>query len=333
MSGKITMAHGGGGRSETELIVSEILSRFGNGPLDGLPDGATLPIGDGLVFSSDSYVITPRFFPGGDIGKLAVCGTVNDLYMAGGTPRYLALSLIIEEGFSREELGRILDSVAAAAKTCGVVIATGDTKVVPRGSADGIFVNTAGIGVRNPELSLDRDRFRPGDRILVNGGIGEHGMAVLAARHGIGGEGVVSDCAGLGPFVAAAFSVAPDAVKYMRDPTRGGVGAIVQEMMVGSKVGAELREADLPLRPAFRALSGMLGIEPLFVACEGRMVAVVEPEKSDAVLEAWRKLPGGESAAEIGELTDTPERVTLRGEWGGRRLLVVPDGEQLPRIC
>lgn len=330
-SGIVTMAHGGGGRAETELIEQEILSRFGDGPLAGLPDGARLP--GGLVFSTDSFVVTPRFFPGGDIGKLAVCGTVNDLYMAGGTPRYLSLSLIIEEGFPREELGRILDSAAAAAKACGVSVATGDTKVVPRGGADGIYLNTAGIGIADPRWTPDRSRFRPGDRILVNGGIGEHGMAILAARHGIGGEGIVSDCAGLGPFVEAALAVAPGAVKFMRDPTRGGVGAVVQEMMSGSPAGAELREADLPLRPAFRALGGMLGIEPLFVACEGRMVTVADADGAEAILAAWRSLPGGESAAEIGELTGTPGRVTLRGEWGGRRLLIVPDGEQLPRIC
>ncbi len=331
MSEFITMAHGGGGGAETEWIAAEILTRFGDGPLAGLPDSALL---DGeLVFSTDSFVVSPRFFPGGDIGKLAVCGTVNDIYMGGGIPRYLSLALIIEEGFPREELGRILDSVAAAARSCRVTVATGDTKVVPRGGVDGVYLNTAGIGRRNPMLRLGRDRFQPGDRILVNGGIGEHGMAILAARHGLGGAGVKSDCAGLGPFVEAALAVAPDAVKFMRDPTRGGVGAVVQEVVAGSDAGAVLREASLPLRPEFRAMSELLGIDPLFVACEGRMVLVADPEASEAILAAWRQLPDGELAGEIGALSADACRVVLEGEWGGRRLLIVPDGEQLPRIC
>ncbi len=328
---QITLAEGGGGRAGSALVEAEILSRFGNGPLAGLPDAATLP--GGLVFSTDSFVVTPAFFPGGNIGKIAVCGTVNDIYVGGGIAEFLSLAMIIEEGFSRDQLRRILDAVAETAAGCNVKIATGDTKVVPRGAADGIYLNTAGIGRRNPALRLGREFFRAGDRVLISGSIGEHGMAVLAARHGIGGEGVRSDCAPVDQLVLAATEAAGEGIKFMRDPTRGGVGAVLQEVVAPSAFGIELEVAALPLRPAVVTLSEMLGIDPLFAACEGRVVAVVAPECAEAVLAAWRRFPEGAMAAEIGMLNDEAGRVTLRGEFGGRRLMILPESDQLPRIC
>lgn len=327
----ITLSQGSGGRAGNQLIEEEIVSRFGNGPLAGLPDGAQLP--GGLVFSTDSFVVTPRFFPGGNIGKLAVCGTVNDLYVAGGIPRYLSLAMILEEGFPREDLAKILDTVAETARSCGVEIATGDTKVVPHGAADGIYLNTAGIGVRDARLRLGREHLAEGDAILVSGGIADHGMAILAARHKIGGEGIVSDCASVGPFVTCAAEIAGTGIKFMRDPTRGGVGSVLQEIIGPSRFGAELEEAALPCRPAVKTLSEMLGIDPLFSACEGRVVMIVDAGCADEILDEWRKLPGGELAARIGTVNSDAGRVTLAGEWGGRRIMILPESDQLPRIC
>jgi hydrogenase expression/formation protein HypE len=329
----ITLAHGGGGRTGNELIRQEILSRFGRGPLAELPDGAVLP--DGIVFSTDSFVITPRFFPGGDIGKLAVCGTVNDICMAGGIPRYLSLGMILEEGFSREELGRILDSVRDTAGQCGVQIVTGDTKVVPRGAADGIYLNTSGIGARVPaeRLELGRHRIQEGDAVLVSGTIGEHGMAILAARHNIGGPGVASDCMCVSAQFNSALECAGKNIKFMRDPTRGGVGGILQEIIEDTVFGIELDETLLPYSNGAKAVSGMLGIDLLFSACEGRIVMIVDSEYADAVLNGWRTLPGSAEAARIGTVTAQAGKVVLRGEYGGRRLMIQPENDQLPRIC
>lgn len=330
----ITLAHGGGGKAGNELIHREILSRFGSGPLAELPDGATLP--GGLVFSTDSFVITPRFFPGGDIGKLAVCGTANDICMAGGWPQYLSLSMIVEEGFAREELGRILDSVKKAVEQCpGLQIVTGDTKVVPRGAADGIYLNTAGIGTRIPaeRLDLGRRRIQAGDAVLVSGTVGEHGMAILAARHGIGGPGVASDCMFVGGQFSSAVALSGVHIKFMRDPTRGGVGGILQEIVEGTPFGVELDESALPFSAGARTVANMLGIDLLFSACEGRIVMIVDPQCADAVVDEWRKLPGSEDAARIGTVNTEGGKVTLRGEYGGRRLMIQPENDQLPRIC
>ncbi len=324
----ITLAHGGGGKAGNDLIKAEILTRFGKGPLAELPDGAVLP--GNIVFSTDSFVVTPRFFPGGDIGKLAVCGTANDICMAGGKPQYLSLAMIIEEGFSREELTRILDSVQKTAEHCEVQIVTGDTKVVPRGAIDGIFLNTSGIGTRIPEIKLGRHRIQEGDAVLVSGTIGDHGMAILAARHGIGGDGVVSDCM----CISAQFaSVIGKDVKFMRDPTRGGVGGILQEIIEGTDFGIEIDESTLPVSAGSKTVAEMLGVDLLFSACEGRIVMIVDPQYADAIIDLWRKIPGSETAARIGTVNLEAGKVTLRGEWGGRRLMIQPDNDQLPRIC
>ncbi len=326
----ITMAHGGGGKAGNELIKAEILSRFGKGPLAELPDAAVL---EDLVFSTDSFVVTPRFFPGGDIGKLAVCGTANDICMAGGHPEYLSLSMIIEEGFSREELGRILDSVKKTAEECLIQIVTGDTKVVPRGAADGIFLNTSGIGI-NMNLNLGRHRIKDGDAVLVSGTIGDHGMAILAARHGIGGDGVVSDCMCVKPQFALASGLGGDGIKFMRDPTRGGVGGVLQEIIEGTGFGIEIDESVLPVSAGSKTVAEMLGVDLLFSACEGRIVMIVDPQYADGIVKAWRDmLPGSEHAARIGTVNLEAGKVTIRGEYGGRRLMIQPENDQLPRIC
>lgn len=327
---KVLISQGGGGAASAALIEEEILSRFGRDSiLSELPDAAFLP--EGIVFSTDSFAVSPRFFPGGDIGKLAVCGTVNDILVSGGIPKYLSLALLIEEGFPREELGRILDSVRETAETEGVRIVTGDTKVVPAGAADGIFINTAGIGFPRDGIRLGRKYLCPGDRILVSGGIGDHGMAVLAARHGIGGA--VSDCGSLRKFADAVFRIAGEKVKLMRDPTRGGTGAVLTELLKGSSFGAVLEEPAIPVSERTRALCSMTGIDPLFAACEGRMIAIVSPETADAVAESWKKLPGGEQASVIGSVTAGTEEIVIRGEWGGTRKLILPEGDPMPRIC
>ncbi len=326
----ITMAHGGGGKAGNELIKAEILSRFGQGPLAELPDAAVL---EDLVFSTDSFVVTPRFFPGGDIGKLAVCGTANDICMAGGIPQYLSLSMIIEEGFSREELGRILDSVKKTAEECLIQIVTGDTKVVPRGAADGIFLNTSGIGIRMPKLELGRDRIQDGDAVLVSGTIGDHGMAILAARHGIGGDGVISDCAMVMPLFGSAVYLGGKGIKFMRDPTRGGVGGVLQEIIEGTGFGIEIDESVLPVSAGSKTVAEMLGVDLLFSACEGRIVMIADPQAAADILEEWRRLPGSEHAARIGTVNLEAGKVTIRGEYGGRRLMIQPENDQLPRIC
>ncbi|MCI7644657.1 MAG: hydrogenase expression/formation protein HypE [Lentisphaeria bacterium] len=331
-NGEILLAHGAGGHSEREFIETEILSRFGSGPLAGLPDAAELP--GGLIFSTDSFVVNPIFFPGGNIGKLAVCGTVNDVCMGGGIPKYLALSLILEEGFSRRDLTVILDDIARYAKLAQVEIVTGDTKVVTRGAADKIFINTSGIGLKRRDLDLGRHRFQAGDKIVLSGTMGEHGFAVLAARHGIDGSGVGSDCTLLKHLVEQALAAAGNEVKFMRDPTRGGVGSIVQEIIEGSQLGAKLFEDCLPISPGVKAMSTMTGIDPLFVACEGRVVFVVAAEKAERLVAALNSCEDGRNCAIIGELTASDAgEVVIENNWGGARLMIQPDGDAIPRIC
>lgn len=329
----IMLSQGGGGAASAHLIEEEIVSRFGGRGkvLSGLPDAAFLP--EGLLFSTDSFVVNPRFFPGGNVGKLAVCGTVNDLLVSGGIPKYLSLALVLEEGFSRVELSEILDTVRETAATEQVVIATGDTKVVPAGAVDGIIINTAGIGFPRPGLALGRAGLKAGDRILVSGSLGEHGMAVLAARHGIAGPGIRSDCASVRRFVETALEQAGNGVRLMRDPTRGGCGAVLTELLHGTAFGAELDETSIPVSEGVRSLCGMTGIDPMFVACEGRVVVIAAEEAADRILSRWKELPGGEQASIIGVLNSVPEEIVIRGEWGGLRRMVLPEGDPIPRIC
>jgi len=330
----VQLAHGGGGRLTRELIEQEIVPRFGDGPLRGLPDGATLQApGDRLVFTTDSFVVQPLEFPGGNIGDLAVHGTVNDLSVCGGEPKWLSLALIIEEGLPFSVLGRILDSVRAAADACGVAVVTGDTKVVARGQGDGIYVNTAGIGRALPEFSLGPERIREGDCVLVSGTLADHGIAVLSARQNMGFvNGPQSDTGTVQRLVMAVRELGA-AVRFMRDPTRGGAGAVLNEIVEGRELGVLIKERDLPLAPATQAVAEMLGIDPLHAASEGRVILFCDREAAADILRRWRALPEGAGAACLGTVTRDKGRVILETVAGGRRLVDVPRGELLPRIC
>ncbi len=330
----IQLAHGGGGRLTRELIESEIVPRFGNGPLRGLPDGATLPSpGERLVFTTDSFVVQPLEFPGGNIGDLAVHGTVNDLAVCGGEPKWLSLALIIEEGLPFSVLGRILDAVRAAADACGVTVATGDTKVVARGQGDGLYVNTAGIGLALPEFDLGMERIREGDCVLVSGTLADHGMAVMSARQNMDfTDGPRSDTGTVHRLVLAVRGFGA-AVRFMRDPTRGGAAAVLNEMVEGRELGILLKERELPLAPATRAVAEMLGIDPLHAASEGRLILICDREVAPEILARWRAMSEGAGAVCLGTVTRDRGRVVMETVTGGRRLVDVPRGELLPRIC
>lgn len=328
----ITLDYGSGGGRTAQLIEELLLPAFDNPALAPLGDGAVLDLTGPLVFSTDSFVVDPIFFPGGDIGKLAVCGTVNDLAMCGGTPKYLSLSLLLEEGLPMDHLRRVVNSIAETARQCGVSIVTGDTKVVEKGRGDGIYINTAGVGVLTwPGLSPAN--LRPGDRIILSGTMGDHGTAVMLARSGLldGGE-LVSDCMPLHRLAAAALSAG--GVRVLRDPTRGGVATTLNEFVAGSALSIELEEDALPVSPPVRSACEMLGLDPLYCANEGKLLAAAAPEQADAVLSALRALPGGENAAVIGAVTDRyPGKVALNTLFGGSRVLSRLSGAQLPRIC
>lgn len=328
----VTLDHGSGGLRTSELIEQVLLPAYGNTVLNELGDGAVLPtLGGQPVFSTDSFVVTPWRFPGGDIGKLAVCGTVNDICMAGGEPKYLSLALILEEGFAMDDLRAIVASAAETARQCGVRIVTGDTKVVARGQADGIYINTAGIGrLRAP--GLGKSAIRPGDAVLVSGSVGCHGAAVMMARGDIPCEGtLLSDCRPLHELSSAALNAG--GVRILRDPTRGGVATTLNEFVEGGPLCIELDEDAIPVEPSVAAACDLLGLDPLYAACEGRMLAVVAPGHAKAVLQALRALPGGEGAVQIGRVTETrPGQVVLNAAFGSR-ILGKLTGAQLPRIC
>lgn len=328
---KITLAHGSGGSLQNDLIKKEILSRFSNPLLDSLPDGALTP--EGLVISSDSFVITPRFFKGGNIGELAVTGTVNDILMAGGIPRYLTCSLIIEEGFDTDELGLILDSMKECAARCNVAIVTGDTKVVPAGMGDGLYINTAGVGFKRPGMHLDKSRIASSDKIIVSRSAGEHGLSIMAERCGLESDTLASDCAPLTQAVERLHAAAGEKLKFMRDATRGGVWGITYEIFENAPCGAVLDENALPVSPAADAAAKLLGLDPGFAACEGCFAAVVSADAAQSCVDALRTLPGNEQAAIIGEATPDRGRIVLRSEWGALRELRIASGDQLPRIC
>jgi len=331
---RIQLGHGGGGRLTRDLIDAEILTRFGDGPLAGLPDGARLPALAGpIVFTTDAFVVHPWSFPGGNLGHLAVHGTVNDLAVMGARPRWLSLALILEEGLPLATLRAVLDAVKEAAAECDVTVATGDTKVVARGQADGIFAISAGLGEALPGFALSPAHARPGDAVLVSGPLGDHGMAVMAAREGIAiAGGPVSDTGPVHRLVAALADLAPG-VRFLRDPTRGGAAAVLNEVVAGRDVGIRLDEATLPFSRGARAVAEALGIDLLHVASEGRALAVVAPEVASEALARWRALPEGANAARIGRVSDDAGRVILDTAIGGARLVDVPQGEILPRIC
>jgi hydrogenase expression/formation protein HypE len=332
---EIRLGHGSGGKLTARLIEQMILPALSNPLLEQLDDQAFVPIPTSrIAFTTDSFVVTPIFFPGGDIGELAVNGTVNDLAMGGAVPLCLSLSLILEEGLPLADLQRILASVRRAADRVGVSVVTGDTKVVGHGSGDKIFVNTAGIGLPRPGVDLGARRVRAGDVILVSGTIADHGMAILSTREGLALDGeLMSDTAPLHDLVALILDAYPH-VHAMRDPTRGGLAATLVEIASRQGVGVEIDESRVPIKGPVRGACEIMGLDPLLVANEGKLVAFVPEEGATAVLAAMRAHSLGRDAASIGQVTSAhPERVVVRTPIGGRRILDLPFAEALPRIC
>lgn len=332
----ILLGHGSGGKLSHQLLDELIVPTLcGIGPRDQNDAAVLAPSGGRLAFTTDSYVVDPIFFPGGDIGDLAVNGTVNDLAMAGARPVALSVGFILEEGLHVADLKRVLESMRVAAQAAGVAIVTGDTKVVPRGKGDRIFINTSGIGLLEHDLDIRGSNARPGDKILINGTIGDHGMAVLASREGLELEADIrTDSAPLNGLVADILAAAGSGVHVLRDPTRGGVATTLKEIALQSEVEIALQESAVPVRDAVRGACAILGLDPLFVANEGKLLAVVAPEGAEAVLGAMRRHPAGTDAAVIGEVTQGPSgRVTMETAIGGRRFIEMLSGEQLPRIC
>ncbi len=357
MFDKILLVHGSGGQLSHELVEHLFLKYFDNPILARMDDAAVVqvgkwasgPVGDlptcrladfRLAFTTDSYVVSPIFFPGGDIGKLAVCGTVNDLAMSGATPLYLSAGFILEEGLKLADLERVVASMAAAAQDAGVQIVTGDTKVVDHGKADKLFINTAGVGVVPVGVEISGDRARPGDVVILSGTVGDHGMTIMSQREGLRFDSpLASDCAPLNGLVAAmldAFSSlsSPKAIHCLRDPTRGGLATTLNEVAGKSGVGIAIEEHAVPVRDAVRAACELLGLDPLYVANEGKLVAFVAPAAADAVLATMRAHEYGREAAIIGQvMAEHAGRVVLRTALGARRILDMLVGEQLPRIC
>ena len=331
----ILLGHGSGGLMSHRLLDELVVATLsGNAPADQ-NDAALLMAGTArLAFTTDGYVVDPPFFPGGTIGSLAVHGTVNDLAMMGARPLWLSCALIIEEGFSRSQLAEILADMRAAADRAGVRIVTGDTKVVPRGKADRIFITTSGVGVLEHDLAIHGANARPGDRIILSGTVGDHGMAVMAAREGLPIEGLASDSASLWGLVEAMLEQAGNGIRVLRDPTRGGVATTLKEIASQSGVTVQLDEAAMPVDPRVRGVCDILGFDPLYVANEGKLLAVVAPEAADALLENMKRHPLGQQAAIIGIVeAGEPGRVRMRTVVGGMRVVEMLAGEQLPRIC
>ncbi len=335
MEQRILLGHGSGGKLMDRLIRERLLPILGNPVLERLGDAAIVEV-DGLpvAFTTDSYVISPLVVPGGDIGRLAVCGTVNDLAVSGARPLYLSLGLIIEEGFPLPELEQIHRSIRAAADEAGVQVVTGDTKVVNRGSADRLFINTSGIGLVHPGMETSGRAARPGDRVLVSGTLGDHGVAVMTRREGLEVDvPVLSDMAPLNGMLRGLWALGQE-LHFMRDPTRGGLASTLNELAQIAGLAVTLREQEIPVRPEVRGVCELLGLDPLYVANEGKCVVVVSRERSQEALEILRAHPLGAMAREIGELTEGPAgKVLLRTEVGGTRVVDTLLGEQLPRIC
>jgi len=331
---KILLTHGSGGKLAHELVEKSFVRAFDNPLLAKLDDSAVIDFSGRLAFTTDSYVVSPIFFPGGDIGKLAVCGTVNDLAMSGAKPLYLSLSFIIEEGLPQSELKEIVGSVQQAAQEAGVKIVTGDTKVVHRGSADELFINTAGIGIIPEGVDISGSNATPGDKVLLSGPIGDHGIAVLSRREGLSfSTQLKSDCAPLNGLVDEMLN-ASSSIHCLRDPTRGGLATTLNEMAKQSKVSIRIEEEKVPVRDEVLAACEMLGFDPLYVANEGRLVAVVPAEDADKVLKAMRRNHYGKEASLIGEVSaNNPGRVVMRTTIGASRIVDMMVGDPLPRIC
>lgn len=334
---QITLAHGSGGQAMQQLIGELFMRAFANPLLDEQEDQARIPLheltvhGDRLAFSTDSYVIDPLFFPGGDIGKLAICGTANDVAVSGAIPRWLSCGFILEEGLEMATLERIVTSMAATAAAAGIAIVTGDTKVVPRGAADKLFINTAGIGSVPEGVNWGMRQIEAGDVLLVSGTLGDHGATILNLREGLGLEGdLQSDCAVLTPLIQALRG--EPGIKALRDATRGGVNAVAHEFAASSGCGIEIEEASLPVKPAVRGACELLGLDPLNFANEGKLAIVVERQAAERVLARLRAHPLGVNAAIIGEVVEH-KGVRLTGLYGVKRSLNLPHSEPLPRIC
>ncbi|HVO00874.1 MAG TPA: hydrogenase expression/formation protein HypE [Candidatus Cybelea sp.] len=336
----VTLAHGGGGRAMRDLIDGVFLEAFGCPELKEMNDAAVIALsglaaqGDRLAFTTDSFVVDPLVFPGGDIGKLAVCGTINDLAVSGARPLYLTCAVILEEGFPIPELRRIVGSMASAAREAEVAVVTGDTKVVGRGACDKLFINTAGIGVIEHGLDLGPTRVRPGDVILVNGLLGDHGATILNARGDLAlSTPIESDCAALHDLIGVVKAAAPN-LRFLRDATRGGLATVLNEVAESARVGIALDESAVPIRAEVKGFCEILGLDPLYLANEGKLVAIVPEAEAPAALAAMRGHRHGAEAAVIGRVTDRrPGRVTMRTVFGGERVVDMLVGDQLPRIC
>ena len=333
---KVTLSHGSGGKATHNLIEGVFAPAFSNPLLDAMDDAATFHVdGQRLAFTTDTYVVSPLFFPGGDIGKLAVHGTINDLAMAGAKPLYLSAGFLLEEGFSIAELKRIVASMAEAAREAGVAIVTGDTKVVQRGKADGVFINTAGVGCVRASWRLGQTQLQPGDRVLLNGPIGDHGIAIMLARESLEIEtDVESDTAPLHTLVAALLDAVGEGVHCLKDPTRGGVATALNEMALGSEVAIALDEHAVPVHAGVRGACEILGLDPLTIANEGKLLAIVASDRAETALNVLHNHPLGREAALIGTVQADPAgMVLLRTEIGGIRVLDMLVGDPLPRIC
>lgn len=334
MGDKILLAHGSGGRLAHELVEKSFVKALANPLLAKLDDSAVMDFSGKLAFTTDSYVVSPIFFPGGDIGRLAICGTVNDLAMSGAKPLYLSLSFIIEEGLPQDELNKIVDSVQKTAQEAGVEIVTGDTKVVNRGSADKLFINTAGIGIIPEGVLVSGSKARPEDKVILSGTIGDHGIAVLSQREGLSfSTQLESDCAPLGVLVAKMVKASP-AIHCLRDPTRGGLATTLNELAKQSEVSIRIEEEKIPVQEEVLAACELLGFDPLYVANEGKLVAIVPAKDADKILKAMRENHYGTGAAIIGEVkAEHPGRVVMKTCLGASRIVDMLVGDLLPRIC
>ena len=331
----ITMAHGSGGKLTNRLLDNGVFKLFENDLLQKRDDGAILNIKGDIAFSTDSFVISPIFFPGGNIGELAVNGTVNDVAMTGGIPKYLSLAFIIEEGMLIADLWEILLSIKSAAENAGVQIVTGDTKVVEKGHGDQIYINTTGIGEIHPNSNLDMTNILLGDKIIISGNIASHGMAILSKREGLEFESEIeSDTNNLNYLVSEILDNYGSQVKLFRDPTRGGVATVLNEIAIQTKFGIEINPEELPIEKQVNAACELFGIDPLYVANEGVMITIVEPENAELILKTMQNHPDGKDSKIIGEITDNHiGKVTSKGILGGSRVVSMPIAEQLPRIC
>jgi hydrogenase expression/formation protein HypE len=332
---KVLLGHGSGGRLSAELLQKVFMPAFQSLALDSLNDQAVVDVdGVRLAFTTDSFVVKPLFFPGGDIGSLAVYGTINDLAMGGAEPLFLSAAFILEEGLLLATLEQVVASFSRAAQEAGVAVITGDTKVVEKGKGDGLFINTSGIGRVPPGINLSADQARPGDCILLSGSIGEHGIAILSQREGLEFESPIrSDSAPLHTLVAAMLAASP-AIRCMRDPTRGGVSSALNEIAAQSRVGMELEESAIPIQEAVRGACELLGLDPLYVANEGKLLAIVDAAQAEPILAAMRAHPLGQQARIIGRVTESnPGLVMMRTSLGTTRIVDMLSGDQLPRIC